>query len=411
LRPFRGISAGGCGAAAHDVRRDGDNGAIRRALALSLLTAGLAAAASPADARIRTVDGLRAQSFARGVPNPSNLAFDRRGRLWATSAGNVADPADGVWLVRRRGAKPRQVVSGLFSALGLLWYRGELYVSHVVPNATLAPRHTGRVVAFSGLDGKRFRRRRIVVDGLPTGRHRVDSLAAGPDGRLYLGVGSDFDDRRSSRRLSATVVSFPPRGGRVRVEATGLRNPYGLAFVPGTRRLLVAEHGRDDLGLHRPPEEIDLVRTRGRARWYGFPECWGQGGAPCRGAVDPLIRLRAHSAPGAMASAPSFGRWARSAFVARFGSSFQANPSGGDVLRIALRGRPRAHRLASGFGLQEPLGLAVGPDGALYVSLWTSGRVVRLVPDEPAAVLAAAVRVLPWLGVGLGAGRTSTTAG
>jgi hypothetical protein len=49
---------------------------------------------------------VRAQGFARGLPHPSNLAFDARGRLWATSAGNVSDPADGVWLVRRRGAPP-----------------------------------------------------------------------------------------------------------------------------------------------------------------------------------------------------------------------------------------------------------------------------------------------------------------
>jgi glucose/arabinose dehydrogenase len=270
-----------------------------------------------------------------------------------------------------------------------------------VPNRTVAPRHTGRVVAYSDFDGRRFRHKRLVVDGLPTGRHRVDSLAAGPDGRLYLGVGSRHDAQRSSDRLSATVVSFPPRGGRVRVAATGLRNPYGLAFVPGTSRLLVAEHGRDDLGLHSPPEEINLVRTRERARWYGFPECWGQGGAPCRGAVDPVVRLRAHSAPGAMAAAPSFGRWGRSAFVARFGSSFEANPSGGDVLRISLAGRPRARPLASGFGLQEPLGLAVGQDGALYVSLWTSGRIVRLAPTEDASALDAAIRALPWLEVAL----------
>ena len=384
------------------IRRDGDNGAIRSALAICLLVA-VAVLTSPAAGQIRTVDGVRAQAFARGVPHPSNLSFDARGRLWATSAGNVADPADGVWLVRRRGARPQHVVRGLFSALGLLWHRGELYVSHVVPNRTVAPRHTGRVVAYSRFDGQRFRRKRLVVGGLPTGRHRVDSLAAGPDGRLYLGVGSEHDARRSSGRLSATVVSFRPGGGPMRVEATGLRNPYGLVFEPGTSRLLVAEHGRDDLGLRSPPEEINLVSTRQRVRWYGFPECWGQGGATCRGAVDPVVRLRAHSAPGAMAAAESFGRWGRTAFVARFGSSFEANPSGGDVLRLPLEGRFRARPLASGFGLQEPLGLALGPDGALYVSLWTSGRIVRLVPEAggPSPVLAAAIQALPWLAVAL----------
>ena len=69
----------------------------------------------------------------------------------------------------------------------------------------------------------------------------------------------------------------------LRVEARGLRNPYGLAFIPGTARLLVSEHGRDDLGLRRPPEELNLVPTAGRVRSYGFPACWGQGGPRCRG--------------------------------------------------------------------------------------------------------------------------------
>jgi len=71
------------------------------------------------------------------------------------------------------------------------------------------------------------------------------------------------------------------------------------------------------------------------------------------------------------------------------------------VLRISLAGRPRARPLASGFGLQEPLGLAVGEDGALYVSLWTSGRIVRLAPTEDASALDAAIRALPWLEVAL----------
>jgi len=329
------------------------------------------------------------QRVTSGLPTPSNLAVDPRGGLWATSAGHQAGRTDGVWYVRRRGAEPRQVVAGLFSALGLAWHRGELYVSHVVPPATVAPRHTGRVTAYSGFDGRRFRRARLVVDGIPVGRHRVDSLAPGPDGRLYLGVGSQFDHERSRHALSGTVVSFRPDGDDLRVEARGLRNPYGLAFVPGTRLLLVSEHGRDDLGLRRPPEELNVVDPRGPARWYGFPECWGQGGPACRGARAPLVALRAHSAPGAVAVAARWGRWGRSAFVARFGSSFPGNPSGGDVVRVALtrrggRLRGRAERFATGLGLQEPLGLALGPDGALYVARWGTGDVLRFVPPPPA---------------------------
>ena len=372
---------------------------IRRLLATLLLL--LLAAAPAAVADVRVPAGVKLQRYAKGIPNPSNLAFDGRGRLWATSAGVQAAAADGVWLVPRRGARPRHVVSGLFSALGLTWHRRELYVSHIVPHATFAPRHTGRVVAYSGFDGRRFARSRVVVDGLPVGRHRVDSIVPGPGGRLYLGIGSESDHDPSSAALAGTVVSFRPGGGGLRVEARGLRNPYGLAVGVGgddvRGRLVVSEHGRDDLGLHSPPDELNLVAPRGRARWYGFPGCWGQGGAPCRGAVAPLARLAPHSAPGAVAVARRFGRWGPSAFVTRFGSTFRENPTGGDVVRVSLArlGRRRTapvQRFATGFGHQEPLGAALGPDGALYVSLWKSGRIVRLVPRPPAPRAAATQR-------------------
>jgi glucose/arabinose dehydrogenase len=374
---------------------------MRRLFAVVLLV--LLAAAPAAAARVRVPAGVELQRYAKGIPNPSNLAFDARGRLWATSAGVQAAAADGVWIVPRRGARPRQVLSGLFSALGLTWHRRELYVSHIVPHATFAPRHTGRVVAYSGFDGRRFRRSRIVVDGLPVGRHRVDSIVAGPGGRLYLGIGSESDNEPSSAALAGTVVSFRPGGGGLRVEARGLRNPYGLAVGVGgdgvRGRLLVSEHGRDDLGLHSPPDELNVVSPRGSARWYGFPDCWGQGGAPCRGAVAPLARLAPHSAPGAVVVARRFGRWGPSAFVTRFGSTFRENPTGGDVVRVSLArlGRHRTapvQRFATGFGHQEPLGAALGPGGALYVGLWKSGRIVRLVPREPPP-RAAAARVAP----------------
>src|ERR687894_1779280 len=218
-------------------------GSIPRLLATLVLA--LLAAAPAAVADVRAPAGVKLERFASGIPNPTNLAFDARGRLWATSAGHRAAAADGVWMVPRRGARPRQVAGGLFSALGLTWHRRELYVSHIVPHATFAPRHTGRVVAYSRFDGRRFARSRVVVDGLPVGRHRVDSIVAGPGGRLYLGIGSESDHEPSSAALAGTVVSFRPGGGGLRIEARGLRNPYGLAVAPGGRRLLVSEQGRD----------------------------------------------------------------------------------------------------------------------------------------------------------------------
>lgn len=351
------------------------------------------------------------ERFASGLPEPTNLAFDARGRLWATSGGHMAQRSNGVWLVRRRGARPVRVVSGLFSALGLTWHRGRLYVSHVVPNRTSAARHFGQVTAFWGFDGRRFRRSRVIVDGLPTGLHRVNSIVPGPGGRLYLGVGSRFDNRRAPERLSGTVVSFRPTGRKLRVEATGLRNPYGLAFIPGTATLLISDHGRDDLGLNRPSEEVNLVDVARPAPDFGFPDCFGQGGPACSGKRRPLARLAPHAAPGALAVVARSPTTA-TAYVAEFGSSFDAKPTGGDVvaLRMSRRDRrwvARPRRFATGLGRQNPLGATVGRDGSLYVSLWSRREVVRFplpparepaaVRDETSPAASALLRLARWL--------------
>jgi glucose/arabinose dehydrogenase len=351
---------------------------MRRCMSALLLGAVLAGllvwGTAPAEA-------ARPERFATGVPEPTNLAFDSRGRLWVASGGHVPSASNGVWLVRRAGARPVQVVRGLFSALGLTWRGGRLYVAHIVPNGGARSGYVGRVTSFAGFDGRAFARSQVVLDGLPVGRHRLGSIVAGLDRRLYLGVGSRYDDRGTDERLSASVVSFRPGHRAVRVEATGLRNPYGLAFLPGTAKLLISEHGRDDLGLRRPPEELNLLDVAGPAPDFGFPDCFGQGGSACRGTVRPLVRLASHAAPGAIAVVANSSTRA-TAFVPQFGSSFDSHPTGGNIVAIALRRRAarwhaRARRFARGLGRQNPLGAAIGPDGALYVSLWSRGRVVR----------------------------------
>lgn len=349
-------------------------------MALALLLALVLAA--PASAAISAPRGFAVQSVASGAGQPTNIAFDPAGGIWTTSAGHTLAASDGVWYTPRRGARPRHVVKRLGSALGLVWFRGELYVSHVVPYSSGRGGHTGRVVAYSRFDGRRFARSRVVVKGIPTGLHRVDSIVAGPGGRLYLGVGSAGDVRAGSK-YGGTVVSFPPSGGGLRIEARGLRNPYGLAFAPDGATLLVSDNGRDDLGNARPPEELNQLVVTESAPHFGFPRCWGRGGGRCAGTRPPLAELAPHSAAGGVATAERFGPYGPSAFVAEHGSTIAKPRTGAVVVRVPLTGaRSSARPFARGFRHFDPLGLALGRDGALYLTLWQSGRIVRFVPGR-----------------------------
>jgi glucose/arabinose dehydrogenase len=336
--------------------------------------------AVPADAAIRGPKGIAVQKVARGLGHPTAIAFDPAGGIWTTSADYGVSASDGVWYVRRRGARPRHVVRRLNAALGLTWFRGKLFVSHVVPYSASAGRYTGRVTAFSRFNGRRFKRRRTVVRGIPTGGHRVNNIVPGPGGRLYLGVGSAGDTTAGSR-YGGTVVSFKPGGGGLRIEARGLRNPYGLAFAPDGTTLLVSDNGRDDLGNSAPPEELNRFTVTGGVPHFGFPRCWGVNGGRCGGTRPPFAELAPHSAVGGVAAVARFGRFGRSAFVAEHGSTIASPPTGSVIRRVPLKpGRSRDLRFARGFGRYEPLGLGIGPAGALYATLHASGRVIRFVP-------------------------------
>lgn len=343
-------------------------------LAAAAAALGLAIAA-PGWAAYGVPRGVRVTTAVSGVPFASNIAFDPAGGVWITSGGGAANPSDGVWYAPRGARRARHVIDGLQTALGLTWYRGALYVGYIT-DAT-----NGRVSAFSGFANGRFRSQRVVIPRLRIGRHTVDSIVPGPGGRLYVGVGSTGDHSGYPGR----VVSFLPSGSGLRREANGLRNPFGLAFVPGTSRLLVTDNGRDDLGPFRPPEELNVVDVgAGPVPDFGYPGCYGQGGAACRGKTAPLLNLAPHASSDGIAVTSDWGGGGLTAFIAENGSSYPANPTGRDI-RIVRLGRnassARQSRFASGFRAKDPLGAAIGPDGALYVTLLISGKVLRF--SEP----------------------------
>jgi glucose/arabinose dehydrogenase len=294
---------------------------------------------------------------AAGIPFPTNLAFDRDGGLWVTSGTSGRDPKDGVWYVPP-GEPPRQVAKGLFTALGLVWVGDRLYVGHVT-----APGH-GRVTALEDFTGDRFESSHVVLDDLRVGRHTVASIAQGSSDRLFVGVGSLADNGGRPGR----VLSFAPSGGTPVVEATGLRSAFGLAF--DGERLLVTDNGRDDLGPKRPRDELNAFEPAGPLVDFGFPGCYDQGGKACEGSEAPFVKFLPHASPAGI------GVKGDVAYVAENGSSFASTPSGRDVQRVDLRSGQHSVFWRSPVKF-DPLGVAIGPDGDLYLTLYASGKVVR----------------------------------
>jgi glucose/arabinose dehydrogenase len=344
-----------------------DHGVVRlRLLALGLaVVGGLAACGSTGSsspkgglveigAGLRGPAALKAAVYARGLRLAAAFAFDARGRLWVATSGASTHATDGVYLVARRGAKPIRVVSDVRGPLGLLWHRGTLYVASL-----------GRVEAFGKLVGTHFAERRVVLRG-PPGSGENNNLVLAPDGRILMGVSAPCDHCTPPTEYAGAIVSFRPDGSGLEPYATRIRAPFGLAFVPGTSRLLASMNQRDDLGAKTPGDWLAFVK---RGQSWGFPGCFGQGGRACRGVPRPLAALDPHAAAGGVAVitgqlGPVVGR---SAVVAEWQRS--------KVLRVSLPSGRVAPFLT---GLHNPLPVAVTSRGTLLVGDWGTGVVYEI---------------------------------
>jgi glucose/arabinose dehydrogenase len=319
-----------------------------------------ASALVPIGAGLAGPAGLVATVYARGLPRVAAFAFDPQGRLWVATADSTDAGKDGLYLVARSGAAPVEVVSGLRTPLGLLWYQGSLFVSA-----------TSQVDAFSNFNGTAFLTRRTVVT-FPAGVGESNALALAPDGRIWMGISAPCDHCVTTSPWSASVVSFLPDGSSLRVEASGIRAPVGLAFYPGTDDLLVTMDQRDDLGTRTPGDALSIVRS-GDA-WH-FPTCYEQGGAPCAGVPQPVAVLDQHGAVSDVAVVT--GQLGASVGT----SALVAEWAVGKVQRVVLT------RVGTGLagtvepfltGVKNPVAVVLGPDDALYVGDWTSGTVYRI---------------------------------
>jgi glucose/arabinose dehydrogenase/mono/diheme cytochrome c family protein len=309
-----------------------------------------------------------------------------------------------------------------------------------------------------------------ILTGLPlTGDHPMHPFVIDTDGSLYIDVATATNACQSQNRTPQSkgidpCTELETRGGIWRYDAsktsqafspaerfaTGIRNAEGFG-IDSADRLFVTMHGRDQLYANwpqfykpeqeatQPAEELLLLKRGGD---YGWPECYydaiqrklvlapeygGDGGkkiGPCATKRAPIAAFPAHWAPNSMAlydkqQFPSHYR--NGVFIAFHGSWDRAPyPQGGyNVVFQALAGdhaRGACEIFADGFsgGMKSPgeaqhrpSGLAVGPDGSLFVSDDIRGRIYRIVYQGGAGVRGAAAKYTACPSASAGAGSVS----
>ena len=359
--------------------------ALRAAGLAALLVGGRAGATG--EPRLTLPPGFRIEEFASGVGSTRFMALDPAGTLLVSTPnrGRVVALPD-----RNRDGRADAVVTvadGLDLPHGLAFKDGQLYVAE-----------TGRVRRFrydpptlTASDPV------VVVPNLPPrGGHWTRTIAFGPDGRLYVAVGSSCNVCTERDPHRAAITRYNADGSGEARFATGLRNAVGLAFHPRTGELWATVNERDWRGDDRPPDYVTEVK---HGAFYGWPECFAAGGRAvadpegggsaegCRRMTLPTIEIQAHSAPLGLAfyTGAEFPPDHRgSLFVAYPGSWNRSTPTGYKVVRVPFKdGRPSGPVedfatgwLQGGSVLGRPVGLSVSADGALYLS--TDDTVYRI---------------------------------
>jgi glucose/arabinose dehydrogenase len=345
--------------------------------------------ALPLDVKsLKVPPGFRIALFAR-AESPRMMAFSPGGVLLVTSEsrGTVTALPD----THGSGQAAVTVLEDLNGPHGIAFHDGQLYVAEV-----------GRLVRYNWDETRHQATNPVVIAELPgSGGGHMTRTILFANQKLYVSAGSSCNVCTEKDPRRAAVMEMNQDGSGAHRFASGLRNAVGLAFNERTRTVWVTDNGRDWLGDDLPPDEIDDLGPEGGD--FGWPFCYGNrvpdrsfGGTEerCRVTIPPRVELQAHSAPlGLMFyTGQMFPReYQGDLFVAFHGSWNRSVPTGYKVVRVKMNNSGEPERVQDfitgwlppgetrrGKWMGRPVGLAIGPDGSLYVSDDGSGSIYRV---------------------------------
>ncbi|MEE9253705.1 MAG: PQQ-dependent sugar dehydrogenase [Pseudomonadales bacterium] len=352
-------------------------------------------------ARISLPPGFGMTVFATDIVGARVLRMTRGGDLLVSSP-----PTGQVFLLERDrdgdGAADGQrvLLDELKAPHGLDFHLDWLYVGERDAIGRVAFDHArGRVIGTY---------ERIVTDmATGAGGHSKKPIRFGPDGLLYVNVGSTCNLCIEEDPRSAAILRYTPDGKREEIFATGLRNSAGFDWSPRDGKLYGTDNGRDLLGDDFPPCELNEIR---QGEFYGWPFAngdriadpdLGEGrDAEISRSISPVHEFRAHNAPLGIAFLRGDwvpGDYRGAAIVALHGSWNRSRKGGYKVVSLHWRadGSIEERDFMTGFLRDEhvigrPAEVAEGNDGALYIADDYAGAVYRVVYGRGQDVLGGA---------------------
>ena len=244
------------------------------------------------------------------------------------------------------------------------------------------------------------------------GGHQTTSLAV--DGAtLYASVGSscnECDPEADDTR--ATIEQMSLDGTGMHPKAVHIRNAIALALNPATHVLWAGNAGQDELPHGHPYEIFDPVTAHEGTVDYGWPHCYenrkpAQDGRDCSHQTVQRVAFPAYDTPiGAVIyRAPAHAAHAfpqaydGGAFVTLHGSWHRPSVPP-RVAFVALRGDEpvkavdwndpskqwrefvSGYQAGDGERVGRPTGIAVGPEGSLFVADDLTGNIYRIRPKQ-----------------------------
>ncbi len=350
-------------------------------------------AATELSERIRLAAGFSIAVYAADLPGVRVLRFTEAGDLLASlpEQGSIV-LLEGDHNGDGRPDGRRELLGGLNRPHGIDVYAGHVYIAETDA--------VGRV-GFDVERGQTTGAYRRVVEGLPGGgNHWSRSVRFGPDGLMYVTVGSSCNACVEEHPWRAAMLRFKPDGSGSEVYATGLRNTVAFDWRPGAvgtggAVLYGADIGRDLLGDDVPPDELNRIE---RGAFYGWPYAYGDRvpdpdlgaaqGERVSGSLAPVHGFAAHSSPTGMTFLRGPGwpaDYRGAALVALHGSWNRTEKQGYELVSVHLGddGKITERKLATGFERDEdvigrPSDVAEGPDGAIYLSDDFTGSIYRI---------------------------------